>query len=131
MTSINIEQIDDWLFETKIGNYPLKIDVPAEMGGKDRALTPPQIFLASIASCTAAFLVKYCKTAAIDTTGLKVTLEFDKVENPVRLTNFKIKIDLPNAPEEKKKAILKAAGYCPVHESIKNFQGIEFSLNGD
>jgi uncharacterized OsmC-like protein len=117
------------LFETKIGNHTLKIDVPAEMGGKDRALTPPQLFAASIASCTAAFAAKYCKTAGIDSKDIKVTLEFDKVEDPTRLTNLKMKISLPNIPENRKKALIKAAGFCPVHESIKMFEGVKFSLN--
>jgi len=129
MPIITIKQTEDMLFETKIGNHELKIDVPDSMGGKDRALTPPQLFAASMASCTAAFAAKYCKTAGIDSTDIKVTLEFDKVENPTRLTDLKMKISLPNVPEKRKNALLKAAGFCPVHESIKMFEGIEFSLN--
>ncbi|MBU0627889.1 MAG: OsmC family protein [Nanoarchaeota archaeon] len=128
MPSVNIVKKEDMLFETKVGNHSLEIDVPDTMGGKDRAMTPPQLLLVAMASCTAAFVAEYCKTAGIDSKDLKVTLNFEKTENQTMLTNFKMNVSLPNLPENKKQAVLRAASACPVHDSIKNFKGIDFVL---
>ena len=74
----------DMLFESKLGNHSLIIDVPASMGGSDRAPTPPEIFVASLGSCVAAFVASYCEKTGIDATDLSVDVTFDKVENPTR-----------------------------------------------
>ncbi|MBN2421723.1 OsmC family protein [Candidatus Woesearchaeota archaeon] len=129
MGKIEIKYKGDMLFETTIGNHSLEIDVPDSMGGKDRGMTPPQLMVAAIASCTAAFAAKYCNNAGINCQDMTVSLEFDKVQDPLRLTNFKMNIKLPNCNDEKRKlAIEKAAGHCPVHESMKHFEGIDFEV---
>lgn len=128
MGKIIVNYDGDMLFSTKVGNNEVKIDVPDAMGGKDRAMTPPQLMLVSLASCSAAFAARYCNNVGIDTEGLTVELEYDKLEAPTRLTNFKMNVIVPNAPEEKKKAILRAASHCPVKATLENFEGIEMEL---
>ena len=129
MGKVEVEYKGDMLFWTKIGNHELEIDVPDEMGGKDRAMTPPELMLASLASCSAAFAVKYANTAGLNSEGLKAVLEYEKLENPLRLTNFKMVLKVPGVDDERKsKALLKAAGHCPVHQSFENFEGIDFSV---
>ena len=96
------------------------------MGGKGRAINPTQNFVFSLASCIAVFIANFCRMRSIDSKDLKVTLDYDKLDNS--LGNFKAKIHLPNFPEEKRKVLLKVAEHCTVHESIVNFKGIEFGF---
>ena len=127
MGKIEVEYLGNMLFESKVGNHTVKIDVPDTMGGKDRALTPPQFMLMSLASCAAAFAAKYCGTAGLDATGMKVTLDFEKVEG--KFTDFKVKVSLPNATDEKRKqAIFNSVTHCPVKESFEAYKGVDIEI---
>ena len=50
MALAHAEYKGDMLFEVKSGNQMLRVDVPAAMGGKDRGMTPTELFAASLAS---------------------------------------------------------------------------------
>lgn len=121
----------DMLFESKLGNHTVRIDVPASMGGKDRGPTPPELFIASLGSCVGAFVADYCGRAGVDTSDMTVDVTFDKVENPTRLVNLKVKVNLPNGDcGERQKAILRVAEHCPVHETITTLEHVEISIQG-
>jgi putative redox protein len=121
----------DMLFESKVGDHSILIDVPADMGGKDRGATPPQVFVASLGSCIGAFVVYYCNQVGIDGKDMTVDVTFDKVEDPTRLVNLKVKVNLPHGDfAKRKKALLRVAEHCPVHETISNLEGIEIELVG-
>jgi uncharacterized OsmC-like protein len=117
------------LFESKLGNHSLLIDVPASMGGKDRSPTPPELFVASLGSCVGAFVAHYCQRTGIDATDMTVDVTFDKLENPTRLANLKVRIDLPQGEcADRQAAIHRVAEHCPVHETITTMQAIEIEI---
>lgn len=121
----------DMLFESKLGNHTVRVDVPASMGGKDRGPTPPELFIASLGSCVGAFVADYCGRAGVDTRDMTVDVTFDKVDNPTRLVNLKVKVNLPNGDcGERQKAILRVAEHCPVHETITTLEHVEISVQG-
>lgn len=129
MATITTVYKGDMLFESILGNHSVKVDVPPTMGGSDRGPKPPELFIASLGSCIAAFAADYCNRVGIDTSGLTVDVTFDKVDNPTRLVNLKAAVNLPNADfGQRRQAILKVAEHCPVHETIRAFEGIEIEI---
>ena len=129
MPEITVHHRGDMQFETQIGNHRLIIDVPPEMKGKDRGLTPPQLFIASLASCIAVFAASYCNNAGINTEGLSVALSFDKLIEPPRLGSFKAVIKIPNGEVgNKESAVIRAAKHCPIHETIRVSPEVEITL---
>jgi putative redox protein len=131
MAKITTVYKGDMLFESKIGNHSLVIDVPDSMGGTDRGPTPPQIFIASLGSCIAAFVANYCNNVGLDTTGMSVDVSFEKVEDPTRLVNVVVDVNLPNADTKgREKAILRVAGHCPVHETICTLEEVDIVIKG-
>ncbi len=129
MATITTRYRGNMLFESKLGNHTLTIDVPPVMGGKDRAPTPPELFVASLGSCVAAFVADYGDRAGIDTRDMTVDVTFDKAENPTRLVNLKVRVCLPHGDcGERRKAILRVAEHCPVHETITTLQGVMIEL---
>lgn len=132
MATISTYYKGDMLFESKLGAHTLVIDVPAGMGGKDRGPTPPEIFVASLGSCVGAFVAQYCGRSGIDATNMTVDVTFDKVENPTRLVNLKVHVDLPHGRcADRQAAIRRVAEHCPVHETILTLQGIEIDIVGE
>lgn len=130
MPTITTYYKGDMLFETKMGNHSLLIDVPGNMRGKDRAPTPPELFIASLGSCVGAFVANYCETVgSIDTTDLSVDVSFEKVEDPTRLVNLHVKVYLPHGDcKRREKAVLRVAEHCPVHETISTLEGIQIDI---
>ena len=122
----------DMLFETKSGNHTILNDVPAtaEWGGSDRAPTPPEYLIMSLSSCIAAFLVKYCKQASINTEAMSVEVDFEKTEKPVYLKDIKVHISLPNAVMGKhEKALNRVCEHCVVHETLTHIDRIDLSIS--
>lgn len=119
------------LFESKLGNHSVVIDVPATMGGSDRGPTPPELFIASLGSCVGAFVAGYCERAGVDTRDMTVDVTFDKVDGPTRLENLTVQVNLPYGEcKAREKAILRVAEHCPVHETIATLKGIEIRVAG-
>ncbi len=117
------------LFESKMGNHAVLIDVPPAMGGSDRGPTPPQLFIASLGSCIGAFVANYCQQVGVDAEDLSVDITFDKVGPPTRLVNLQVQINLPHGEcKNREKALLRVAEHCPVHETIATLENIEFKL---
>jgi uncharacterized OsmC-like protein len=120
------------LFESKIGNHTVTIDVPASMGGSDRGPMPPQLFIASLGSCIGAFVAQYCEKNGIDDTGMAVEMTFEKAADPTRLVNLKAAVKLPNGDCGKRiKAIERVAEHCPVHSTINTMEGLEITILGN
>ena len=131
MPTITTQYQGDMLFESQVGAHRLTIDVPADMGGKDRGPTPPQVFIASLGSCVGAFVAHYCQQSGIDTRDLSVDVSFDKEENPTRLTNLTIAVKLPYGEcGARKQALLRVAEHCPVHETMVTLEGIKIEVMG-
>jgi uncharacterized OsmC-like protein len=129
MAEVTVKHAGDMKFETTIGNHRLIIDVPPEMNGKDRGLTPPQLFVASLASCIAVFATSYCTNTGINAEDLSVSLSFDKLTKPARLGNFKAVISIPHGTVgDKEKAVIRAANFCPIHETIRTAPEVTITL---
>ena len=131
MASIVTYYKGDMLFESRIGRHSVVIDVPAGMGGQDRGPTPPELFVASLGSCVGAFVAHYCGRNGIDASDLTVDVTFDKVDNPTRLVDLKVRVELPHAQcGDRQEAIHRVAEHCPVHETILTMHGIEIDILG-
>ena len=130
MATITTTYLGDMRFRTKLGDHALLIDVPAEMGGQNRGPTPPQLFVASLGSCVAAFIANYCEKAGIDDSGLAVDVQFDKAEDPTRLVNLGIVIRLPSAScGHREEALRRVAEHCPVHATIATLENVSIEIH--
>ncbi len=97
------------------------------MGGSDRGPMPPQVFIASLGSCIAAFVANYCHQCGIDTTDLSVDVSFEKQDG--RLTNLQATIHLPHADcGGRMKSVQRAAEQCIIHETMATFEGLQVSV---
>lgn len=133
MATITTTYQGDALFTTQLGAHTIHIDVPEVMGGKDRALQPPQLFIVSIGSCVGAMVMDYCQRHELDASGMIIDVDFEKADKPTRLTNLAVRVRLPHAnlDDERTKTILqRVAEHCPVHETIDTMEGVTFDIQG-
>jgi putative redox protein len=129
MPTITTTYQGDMVFETVLGRHRLLIDVPAGMGGKDRAPTPPELFVASLGSCVAAFVASYCQRVGLDRRELSVDVSYEKAEEPTRLVGLTVTVKLPHAAcGDRQEAIRRVARHCPVHETIATLADVQFEI---
>ena len=82
MAQVSIEYRGDMLLRATAGNHMLYVDLPATVGGKDRGMTPTELFAASLGACMAAVVSVFCRNSNIDNAGMTVEVTYDKREKP-------------------------------------------------
>lgn len=117
---ITVEHLGSVQFEIKTRGHSVVSDQPAEGGGFDEGMTPPELLLASLGSCAGYYAAQYLKKHKLATEGTRVRVSCDKVKEPVpRLTNFLIEVDVPaELSPEHRKGIQEAVKHCLVHNTL-------------
>jgi len=134
MATITTTAVGDKSFESLVGQHRVVTDVPAEMGGHDRGLEPAQLFVVSLGSCVAALVQAYCEHHDVDARDLRVDVDFEKVSQPSKLRDIRVRIAVPHADltSERLRTILqRVAEHCPVHETISTMDAIQFEFEGE
>ena len=114
---VNLQQ--GFLFNAVCGGHEVFTDQHQAEGGTDQAMTPAELFIASLGNCIGVYAVRFCKRHNLPTEGLKVLLDWNVVKDPVRIGSIKAEIHYPHdIPEAEKKGLLRMAEACFVHETI-------------
>lgn len=114
---VNLQQ--GFLFKAVCGGHEVFADQHRAEGGTDQAMTPSELFIASLGICIGAYAVRFCNRHNLPTTGLKVSLDWTVVKDPWRIGTIKAEVHYPHdIPETEKKGLLRMADACFVHESI-------------
>ncbi len=106
--------------DVSVRGHTVATDQPLEAGGRDRAPSPYELFLASLAACAGYYVLRFCRGRGIGTAGLKVTLDSEPGEAK-KLGKVVISIALPEGfPREYRDAVVKAAESCAVKKAMED-----------
>ncbi len=109
--------------------HQLLVDQPLGEEGTDKGMTPPEVFVASLASCMGVYVLNYCKNVGINPSDMMLSLEWEKATNPARIGSITVDIKLPKIKaKDRQQAIIKVAEHCLVHNTIQNPPEITISL---
>jgi uncharacterized OsmC-like protein len=117
---VNVEHLGDVQFEIKAREHAILSDQPAENGGFDEGMTPPELLLASLGSCAAFYAAQYLRSRKLATEGTRVRITAEKVKDPAaRLDNFRIEV-LTNVPlsDEHRAGVERAVHHCLIHNTL-------------
>ncbi|MBW2635319.1 MAG: OsmC family protein [Deltaproteobacteria bacterium] len=99
--------------------FTIETDQAKEEGGEKSAPEPYSLFLASIGTCAGNYVVYFCQERGIDTSNIKMKLQFERNEEKHLTTAVHIHIDLPpDFPPKYKAAVVKTAELCSVKRNI-------------
>ncbi|MGP8253285.1 MAG: OsmC family protein [Terracidiphilus sp.] len=116
---IRVSQIEGVRFSVKARSHELVSDQPAENGGKDTGMTPPELLLGALGSCAAYYAVEYLRTRKLAETGVKVRVTAEKLKQPARLGNFVVTVSCPvPLTDEQNEGLLRAVHHCLIHNSL-------------
>jgi uncharacterized OsmC-like protein len=119
MMEVKITHLDKVKFAIHSRSHSIVCDQPAENGGEDSGMTPPELLLASLGSCAAFYAMQYLMTRNLAQTGVEVTVTAEKLKHPARVGNFRVRVVCPVAlTEEQTEGLMRSVHHCLVHNTL-------------
>lgn len=99
--------------------HTVHTDQPVQAGGTDSAMSPIDLFFASIATCMGFYALRFCQERGLSTEGLRLTLDPIREQEGKRVTLVRIGVQLPAGfPEKYRSPIERAIDHCAVKKHI-------------
>jgi uncharacterized OsmC-like protein len=119
IVEVTVKHLDQVKFTIQARSHSIVCDQPAENGGEDSGMTPPELLLASLGSCAAFYAVQYLKTRSLAESSVEVTVSAEKLKQPARLGNFRIHVVCPvPLTEEQTEGLMRSVHHCLVHNTL-------------
>jgi len=113
----------------RVGDHLIRTDQPEYAGGENSAPAPMDLFLASLATCSALYAQEFCEKRNIDTTGLGMVMEVEKDRQRRIYSPIRIILQLPRGfPEKYRDAIVRAVGLCAVKRHMEQKPDFEITV---
>jgi len=126
---VKVTHLDKVKFSVQSRSHTILCDQPADNGGEDAGMTPPEFLLASLGSCAAFYAMQYLKTRNLAESGVEVTVTAEKLKQPARLGNFVIHVVCPvPLTVEQEEAMVRSVHHCLVHNTLLNPPEIKIEL---
>ena len=92
---VTIQHRGDVKFEASARGHRVICDQPADNGGSDSGMTPPEYLLVSLGTCAGFYAAQYMKVRSLAHQGLEVKVSAEKATQPARLGQFRIEVIVP------------------------------------
>jgi ribosomal protein S12 methylthiotransferase accessory factor len=98
--------------------FEIATDQPEKAGGCGSAPEPFDLFLASLATCVAFYVLRFCQKRDIPTDGVRVIQSWQR-DGKGRIETIAIRIEVQeDFPEKYHGALVRAADQCSVKKTI-------------
>ena len=116
---VTVQQVENVEFSIQSRSHRIVCDQPAENGGADTGMTPPELMLASLGSCAAFYAAQYLKARKLAEQGLQVTVSAEKLKQPARLGNFHVQVLCPVAlTDDQQAGLMRSVHSCLIHNTL-------------
>jgi uncharacterized OsmC-like protein len=127
---VKVSHLGQVKFEIQSRTHSIVCDQPAENGGEDAGMTPPELMLASLGSCAAFYAVQYLKTRNLAESGVEVSVTAEKLKGPARLGNFKIQVECPvTLTAEQHEGLMRSVHHCLIHNTLLTPPSVEIAIS--
>jgi putative redox protein len=126
---IKVTHLDHFKFAIHSRSHSIICDQPADNGGEDMGMTPPELLLASLGSCAEFYAVQYLRARNLNEHGVEVTVSAEKLKQPARLGNFRIHVTCPiELTEEQTEGLRRSVHHCLIHNTLLSPPEIHIEL---
>ena len=129
---VTVEHLGAVQFEITARQHTIASDQPAENGGFDEGMTPPELLLASLGSCAAFYAATYLRKHKLAEGGtrVRVTAGKRKDNGTARLDDFRIFVDVPAGLEPKHmEGVERAVHQCLIHNTLLHPPAIAIEIH--
>ena len=116
-------------FEVVARGHRVICDQPADNGGSDSGMSPPEFLLSSLATCAGYYAAQYLIARGLSTEGLAVYVTAEKAAQPARLSSFRIEVTTASLDERHQAGVLRSVKSCLIHNTLLGAPKIEIALN--
>ena len=128
---VRVCQVEGVKFDIQARSHHIVCDQPAENGGEDCGMTPPEFLLASLGSCAAFYAAEYLRTRNLAKSGLEVSVTAEKLLKPARLGNFRVLVTSPvPLTTEQNEGMMRSVHHCLVHNTLLSLPEIAIEIVG-
>jgi uncharacterized OsmC-like protein len=124
----SVRYTDGVRFETECRGHRVLCDQPAESGGENAGMSPPEFLLTSLGTFAGYYALQYLRTRSLPVEGLQVRVVAEKASGPARLGAFRIEVAAPELEAQHQEGILRAVKLCLVHNTLLHPPQIETVL---
>lgn len=118
---MNISLGPDQKVTARWDDFEVNTDQPPSQGGEGSAPTPFDFFLVALGTCTAYYVLSFCRTRDIPTENISMVQHLILSEDGKEEKAIQMEIILPpEFPAKYEKAVVRAAGMCHVKKTIMN-----------
>ena len=119
MMKVTVRQLEGVKFAIQSRAHTILCDQPADNGGEDSGMTPPELLLASLGSCAAFYAVQYLKSRNLAENGVEVSVTAEKLLQPARIGNFGIHVTCPiPLAEGQNEGLMRSVRCCLIHNTL-------------
>ncbi|MFH0965076.1 MAG: OsmC family protein [Planctomycetota bacterium] len=121
MSLVSVKHEGGCVFSVEARGYRMVADTPPGWPEcSNKGPTPPEMLVASLATCVGIYLARYMREAKLPYEGFTIDAAYSKAENPDRIGSIAIDVNLPEElPEARKKALIRVAEHCTVHNTLR------------
>ncbi len=105
-------------FEITARTHRLTSDQPAEHGGTDTGMTPPELFLSSVGACAAYYAAEYLRARSLPSQELEIRVSGEKGGRPTRITSLRIDVVAPGLDQRHQDGVLRAIESCLIKNTL-------------
>ena len=118
------------MVDATFDGHTVRTDQPRPLG-EDTAMSPFDLFIASIATCMGFYALRFCQQREIDTTGLALELDAVRDEGGKMVRTMRVMLHLPAGfPEKYREAIHRSVDLCAVKKHLHEPPAFEIVLQG-
>lgn len=104
-------------------------DQPQDGGGQNAAMTPTEIFVASLPMCVAVYVLHFAKRHDIPVEGMKIEADHHMADDPRRVAAIRVTVKMPQPVTPQHQAALqRTAEQCVVHNSLTTPPDVAISV---
>jgi len=127
---VHVNHLGEMQFEIRARGHTIVSDQPAENGGYDEGMTPPELLLASLGSCAGFYAAQYLRKKSLAHEGTRVNVTAQKASGPARLSEFRIEVIVPVELSEADRAgVEEAVHHCLIHNTLLQPPKIEIGIH--
>ena len=105
-------------YRIEVAGHEVVVDQPVSAGGTDTGPTPTDLFVGTLAACTAHYAGRFLARHGIDATGLEVGATFRVGDRPARVTDVDLRLVVPGLPEPMEDRLRAVVEHCTVKNSV-------------
>jgi putative redox protein len=130
MDHMAVRSRGDDRYEIEIRGHRIVVDQPIDGGGTDAGPTPTELFVASVASCTAHYAGRFLARHGVDTDGFAVECSFTfATDRPARVGSIDLALDVADElPDDQLDWLRAVVEHCTVKNSLVNPPSVQVRM---